>query len=208
VAFDLFQRVVLNMNINQTRKIYFIISWGIPSVFCIILAILGKFGFEPGAPWCVIHEKTAVSFENYSYELAFFHVPILIVMIFVTIFIIAILVKIIVIQSRVHKGLGTHSFKNTWLPFTFLIGYLYIFSVIVVYRFAAYYTFGEFEKSFLGYTMCKVFTAGTDCIIESSPNINSWYLIAVDSAMMGIFLFFFFGFKKENYKFLCRKKPT
>jgi len=201
VCADLFQRVVFNTIINKTRKWYYAIAWGIPTIFTIIMMAEQKFGYTPGAPWCVVYEPSPVNFINWNYELAFLYIPMLVVMVLGTIFIIIILIKIVQIQRNIKR----ESLKNIWRPLFFLFAYMFLFLVIVAYRFSLYYLQPIYEASYGGYLMCLLFGNGQTCINIDVPNIDTWRWFSANAGFMGIYVFAFFGLKKEYFLYWASK---
>jgi len=193
VCADLFQRVVLNTVITETRKYYYVIAWGIPTIFVIIMMAKQKLGYTPGAPWCAVYEPSSLTWPNWAYEMSFLYVPMIIVMALGAIFIIAILIKIFQIQRNVKR----ESMKNIWRPFCFLIAYMFLFLVIVGYRFYFYYNLSIYEDSYGGYLLCLLFGNGQNCVNITPPDINTWRWFSINAGFMGIYIFIFFGLKKD-----------
>jgi len=152
-----------------------------------------KFGYTPGAPWCVVYEPSPVTWPNWVYEMSFLYAPMLIVMAFGAIFIIAIVIKIVQIQRNIKR----ESLKNVWRPFLFLLAYMFLFLVIVGYRLYYYYNLSVYENSYGGYLMCLLFSNGQNCINITSPDTNTWRWFSVNAGFMGIYIFMFFGLKRD-----------
>jgi len=195
VSADLFQKVVLKINITKTRKYYYAFAWGLPTIFVIIMMATQKFGYTPSAPWCVIYETGISNWPNWGYELSFLHLPILITMAMGLVFIIAIIIKIMQFQRNVKR----ESFKIIWRPFFFLFAYMSQFLVMVGYRFYYYYNLSLYEASYGGYLMCLLFGNGQTCINITPPNVTIWRWFAINSSFMGIYIFIFFGLKKDYF---------
>jgi len=82
---------------------------------------------------------------------------------------------------------------------------MFLFLVIIIYRFYEQNRKLDYIASYAGYTMCMIFSDGTNCLNLTTPNKHSWLFFSVDSSMMGLFIFQFFGLKRDNINWWCNK---